>query len=289
PQECLLRQLEAIVRDESSAKPDEDVLNNSRYILEECWDSFLHARWNEIPLSAHQVTEATNYIRANLTPFPAMEGWDRTGAGDTPTSPTNFTRPDMAIYFDQTGELGVEIFSIKSSWFRVSPSFRASIKANNGDQKNEWVDMAERARLFIKCLGQRQHTLSRAVEAVLAYQEQAIRDGDEFMRPLTRTKLAQALGVHEATVSRAILGKTASLPDGRIVQLSHFFESGKSTKEIIRRMIADEHKPLSDSVIARKLETLGHPVARRTVAKYRNMLGILPVHLRARQQDAVAV
>jgi RNA polymerase sigma-54 factor len=100
--------------------------------------------------------------------------------------------------------------------------------------------------------------------------------------------LAELLDVHEATISRAIMGKTAALPDGRIVPLSHFFESGKSTKEMIRQMINAENDPLSDSAIASRLEAVGRPIARRTVAKYRNMLGILPVHLRARQREQVA-
>jgi RNA polymerase sigma-54 factor len=123
------------------------------------------------------------------------------------------------------------------------------------------------------------------VESLVSYQEQAIRHGDALMLPLTRTQLAQTLNVHEATVSRAIMGKTAALPDGRIVPLSHFFESGKSTKEMIRQMIAEEEEPLSDSAIAAKLKEIGQPIARRTVAKYRNMLGILPVHLRSRQKE----
>jgi RNA polymerase sigma-54 factor len=127
------------------------------------------------------------------------------------------------------------------------------------------------------------------VEKLVNYQEKAIRLGDEFMLNLTRTQLARELGVHEATVSRAIMGKTAALPDGRIVPLSHFFESGKSTKELIRQMIDEEDQPLSDSDIATRLKKIGHPIARRTVAKYRNMLGILPVHLRARKESVARI
>jgi RNA polymerase sigma-54 factor len=194
----------------------------------------------------------------------------------------------MVIYEDNEGNLAVEIFSIRPRWLHLSPSFREMIRTANGCGDESWKEMAERARLFIKCLGQRQQTLRRAVEALVSYQEQALREGDAYIQPLTRTQLAQVLDVHEATVSRAIMGKTAALPDGRIVPLSHFFESGKSTKELIRQMIAAEEDPLSDNAIASRLETLGRPIARRTVAKYRNKLGILPVHLRARQREQVA-
>jgi RNA polymerase sigma-54 factor len=288
PQECLLRQMEALSGEVSQEDdPDgEGVHEVARRLLAEFWDPFLHARWHEIPIPTHQTSAAVAFIRANLTPYPALADWEgELARRQGPAEPTVYTRPDMAIYFDGDGNLAVEIFSIRSNWLRISPIFREMMRLANGNGEESWAEMAERARLFIKCLGQRHQTLRRAVESLVSYQEQAIRHGDAFMLPLTRTQLAQTLSVHEATVSRAIMGKTAALPDGRIVPLSHFFESGKSTKEIIRQMIAEEDEPLSDSAIAAKLKEIGQPIARRTVAKYRNMLGILPVHLRARQKE----
>jgi RNA polymerase sigma-54 factor len=288
PQECLLRQLEALADDGQMGEGADagELCEVAHRILAEFWDTFLHARWTEIPMPPHQTTAAVAFIRANLTPYPALAGWEgELSRRQGPAAPTVYTRPDMAIYLDGDGNLAVEIFSIRSNWLRISPSFREMMRLANGSCQETWAEMAERARLFIKCLGQRHQTLRRAVESLVSYQEQAIRHGDTFMLPLTRTQLAQTLDVHEATVSRAIMGKTTALPDGRIVPLSHFFESGKSTKEIIRQMIAEEDEPLSDSTIATRLKEKGQPIARRTVAKYRNMLGILPVHLRARQKE----
>jgi RNA polymerase sigma-54 factor len=288
PQECLLRQMEALSGDAQRGEDQngEEVREVAHRLLAEFWDAFLHARWHEIPIPSHQTSAAVAFIRANLTPYPALADWEgELARRQGPAEPTVYTRPDMAIYFDGDGNLAVEIFSIRSNWLRISPSFREMMRLANGNGQESWAEMAERARLFIKCLGQRHQTLRRAVESLVSYQEQAIRHGDAFMLPLTRTQLAQTLSVHEATVSRAIMGKTTALPDGRIVPLSHFFESGKSTKEVIRQMIAEEDEPLSDSAIAAKLKELGQPIARRTVAKYRNMLGILPVHLRARQKE----
>jgi RNA polymerase sigma-54 factor len=286
PQECLLRQLEMLPTDTEGV----DLLRPVAHrILGEYWESFLHARWDDIPIPAQQRAAAANFIRANLTPYPALASWESGSMSELgPSPPTVYTRPDMAIYLDGEGSLAVEIFSLQSRWLRLSPSFREMIRTANGDCQESWREMAERARLFIKCLGQRQQTLRRAVEALVSFQDRALREGDEYIQPLTRTQLAGMLDVHEATVSRAVMGKTAALPDGRIVPLSHFFESGKSTKELIRQMISDESEPLSDSAIASRLEAAGHPIARRTVAKYRNMLGILPVHLRARQREQVA-
>lgn len=282
PQECLLRQLEALPPAEECAQHLRSV---AQQILGEFWESFLHGRWSEIPIPSQQVSAAVSFIRTNLTPYPALAGWEEELARRRgPVASSHYSRPDMAIYCDGDGELAVEIFSVRPSWLRLSPSFREMTRTANGPGRDSWVEMAESARLFIKCLGQRQQTLRRAVDALVRYQEKAIREGDAHVRPLTRTQLAQMLGLHEATVSRAINGKTAALPDGRIVRLSHFFESGKSTKEIIRQMIAEENRPLSDGAIAERLAATGRPIARRTVAKYRNMLDILPVHLRARQK-----
>jgi RNA polymerase sigma-54 factor len=286
PQECLLRQLDTLPADVNGLTFLKPV---AQRMLADHWDSFLHARWEDIPIPAQQRTAALAFIRANLTPYPALAGWEGELARQRgPSSPTVFSRPDMVIYENSEGKLAVEIFSMRPQWLKISPSFKEMIRTTNGSGDESWREMVERARLFIKCIGQRQQTLYRAVEALVSIEEKALREGDEHIKPLTRTQLAEILDVHEATVSRAIMGKTAALPDRRIVPLSHFFESGKSTKEMIRRMINAEDDPLSDSAIASRLEALGRPIARRTVAKYRNMLGILPVHLRARQREQVA-
>jgi RNA polymerase sigma-54 factor len=286
PQECLLRQLEGL----SPTVPKVSVLRPiALRLLSEFWDHFLHARWSGVPIAARQISAAVAFIRANLTPYPAMAAWeDELARRRGPAAPTVYTRPDMVIYIDAYGALAVEIFAISPRWLRLSPSFKQMIRGANGKGQESWAEMAERAELFIKCLRQRQGTLRRAVEALVIYQERAMREGDEHVRPLTRTQLAQMLDVHEATVSRAVNGKTAALPDGRIVPLSHFFEFGKSIKELIRQMIANEDLPLNDRAIEAQLRVMGRPIARRTVAKYRNMLGILPAHLRARQRECLS-
>ncbi len=285
PRECLLRQVEMLPAEAERVAMLQPVAHR---VLAEYWEQFLHARWAEIPIPNQQLMAAVAFIRANLTPYPALAGWEgELAQRQGPSEPTVYSRPDMVIYYDGDGELAVELFGFRPRWLRLSPSFHQMIRSANGDCQDSWREMAERARLFIKCLGQREQTLRRAVELLVSYQEQAIRQGDAYIQPLTRTQLAQMLEIHEATVSRAVMGKTVALPDGRIVPLAHFFESGKSTKETIRQMIAEEAAPLSDSEIAERLDAMGHSVARRTVAKYRNMLGILPVHLRVRQKEQV--
>ncbi len=105
------------------------------------------------------------------------------------------------------------------------------------------------------------------------------------MKPLTRRQMAEALGMHESTVSRAVAGKWAQLPTGESVPLDRFFQAADSPKEMLRDLIAAENpaSPLSDSELMREMEAQGHVLARRTVAKYREALGIPSVDLRRRE------
>jgi RNA polymerase sigma-54 factor len=118
----------------------------------------------------------------------------------------------------------------------------------------------------------------RAVaEQVVERQREFLRLGPRFLHPLTRAEVAATLGLHESTVSRAVSGKLALLPSGRVMPLAAFFDVSLGPRETLRQAIDAEPRPLSDGELARLLASRGHPVARRTVAKYRAQLGI-PAH-----------
>jgi RNA polymerase sigma-54 factor len=102
-------------------------------------------------------------------------------------------------------------------------------------------------------------------------------------------QLAQALGLHESTISRAVAGKSVALPDGRVVPLAKFFDRSLSVRDRVRSIIEGESRALTDDDIAEALAAQGIQVARRTVAKYRKMLGILPANVRTRQARAQRV
>jgi RNA polymerase sigma-54 factor len=104
--------------------------------------------------------------------------------------------------------------------------------------------------------------------------------GDEHLKPQTRAALAEELGVHESTVSRAVSDKSVQLPNGRIIPMNKFFDRSLPVRTTLRKIIESETEPLTDSQLAHKLTSFGFRVARRTVAKYRSMEGILPSHLR---------
>jgi RNA polymerase sigma-54 factor len=102
---------------------------------------------------------------------------------------------------------------------------------------------------------------------------------------MTRAKLAERLSVHESTVSRAVAHKSVALPDGRIIPLARFFDRSLPVRDRIREITKLEEKPLTDDQIVEILSHDGIKVARRTVAKYRSMEGILPARLRHKAQS----
>lgn len=104
--------------------------------------------------------------------------------------------------------------------------------------------------------------------------------GDKNLKPVTRVQLSKELDVHESTISRAVANKSVQLPNRRIIPLSSFFDRSLNVRTVIKEMINNENRPLSDSDIVTLLTKQGFNVARRTVAKYRAMEGILPAHLR---------
>lgn len=158
----------------------------------------------------------------------------------------------------------------------------------------EWRQLLTEAKQFVKQLQQRAVTLVRVGQAIVERQRDYFAHGDVALRPLTLKEIAEAVELHESTVSRAIAGKTLLSPRG-VVPLKHFFatrlttESGATTsnaaiKSRIAALIAEEPPtaPLSDTEIAARLAAEGIVIARRTVAKYRDSLSIPPAVLRRR-------
>ena len=113
-------------------------------------------------------------------------------------------------------------------------------------------------------------------------QRRFILDGDANLVSVTRASFAKDLNVHESTISRAVSYKTLQLPNGKIIPIAKFFDRSLPVRTAVKEIIASEDKPLSDSKVAELLEKRGYCVARRTVAKYRTMEGILPAYLRAK-------
>lgn len=145
---------------------------------------------------------------------------------------------------------------------------------------------------FIKSLEQRGRTINRIAETIVSDQHDFFVKGVEYLKPMTMKQTARKLGIHETTVSRAVANKYIRTPLG-LFEFKYFFTTGfqsesggeissRGVKEMIRELVdgEDPASPLSDSKLEKLLAERGLSVARRTIAKYREELGIQPSHLR---------
>lgn len=118
------------------------------------------------------------------------------------------------------------------------------------------------------------------LKILVVRQREYLLHGDLHLQPITRASLAKELAVHESTVSRAVSDKAIQLPSGRIVPLAKLFDRSLNIRTVLRQLIEKENEPLSDTQLVKLLDQQGISVARRTVAKYRAIEGILPARMR---------
>jgi RNA polymerase sigma-54 factor len=234
--------------------------------------------------TSKQAEQIADFIGQSLNPFPARTHW---GNHRSPTNdaPTRYQNPDVIISCigdEEDPQLMIEVLWPIYGSLKINPDFRKAITEAPPEKNEEWNKDYQKANLLIKCLGQRNHTLVQLMEKLAVKQRQFILKGDQYLVPLTRAVLAEELDVHESTISRAVSAKSVQLPSGKIIPISQFFDRSLHIRTVIKGIIAEEEKPLSDTKITSLLESSGFKVARRTVAKYRAMEGILPAHLRAK-------
>lgn len=236
-------------------------------------------------IGVHQVERIAKFISDNLNPFPGRAYWGDIRVGQSEAPPV-YTYPDAIISpVDDTQDpsLVVEVFSPFAGILRVNPMFKKAIKQVPDEKSDQWKSDLSKAELLVKCLQQRTTTIVRLMRRLAVLQREFILNGDKFLHPLTRASLAEELGVHESTISRAVSNKAVQMPNGHIIPLSKFFDRSLQIRTALKQIIEEETTPLSDNEIAGLLLEQGYSVARRTVAKYRAMEGILPSHLRKSQ------
>jgi len=201
--------------------------------------------------------------------------------------------PDVTVEED-SGEWKILLNSDYIPRLRISNTYKEMI-AKGSLSKDERDYVRERMRsgkFLINSIEQRQQTIERITREIIKVQEEFFREGVAKLRPLTMTQIADEVGVHETTVSRAIANKFIKTPHG-VFEFKFFFTPGyqadsgesvsnTSVKEMIDELVSleDKGRPLSDQEIVAKLQAKGINIARRTVAKYREELGLLPSNLR---------
>lgn len=201
--------------------------------------------------------------------------------------------PDVIVRNDD-GEWVIELNNDYVPRLRLSQSYKDLIaKGKLSKQEKEYLQEKLRSGKFlISSIEQRQQTIEKITREILRVQMDFFEEGVSKLRPLTMTQVAEAVGVHETTVSRAIANKFIETPHG-IFDLKYFFTPGYKSSEgesvsntSVKDMIAtlvqgeDTAHPLSDQEIVGRLAEREIKIARRTVAKYREELGILPSNLR---------
>lgn len=177
----------------------------------------------------------------------------------------------------------VELNASVTPWLRVNQSYAGSL--GRGQEFSVLRAQLQEARWLVRSLEIRNETLLKVAEAIVGRQTDFLDRGEEFMRPMVLRDIAEAIGMHESTVSRVTANKHMHTPRG-IIEFRHFFSShvdgdgqersSTAVRAMIRRLIAGEavEKPLSDNRIANLLAKDGIKVARRTVAKYRDAMNI---------------
>ena len=248
----------------------------------------------DLGTTASQVKLAWRFIKSNLNPYPAhaFEYAEVPDLGLSLASDrSTIVRPDVVIRQTPQG-FEAEVIEQRRFRFHLSGIYSSLYQphrrtvtrlAGLDDHDRQHIrEYATRARFFIECMRQRWDTLSTIADALIASQQDFLKHGVRHLRPLTRGELAEAVGLHESTVSRATANKYVLLPSGRTIPFDDFFDGSLAAKDLLRELIASENprKPLSDEDLASRLAERGLAVARRTVAKYREALGILPSRLR---------
>jgi RNA polymerase sigma-54 factor len=234
-----------------------------------------------VPLE--QISRAADFI-STLDPRPAQR---------FAVSSNNYVTPDVVVE-RQGGDWVAVMTNDDLPHLRISNTYKDLLAqpGNNGEVRNYVRDKIRSGKFLIRSIHQRQQTIHRIATQILKYQREFLEKGTSFLRPLNMATVADEVGVHETTVSRAIAGKYIATPHG-VFDMKFFFSHGVKTESgddlsntSVKNAIADlikaegKQKPLSDDKLAKMLDKQGIKVARRTVAKYREALGILPSHLR---------
>jgi RNA polymerase sigma-54 factor len=276
--ECLVIQLQRQGREDSLEYK----------IVAEHMDDLGKRRFPEIArrigISVEEVQKAADNI-ARLNPRPGQV---------FAAAPQNYVLPDVVVE-KVDGDYQIILNDEQIPHLRISNLYKdiiASGDAQSSDVKNYVRDKIRSGKFLIRSIHQRQQTILNIAQEIVSRQRDFLDHGSSHLKPMTMAEVADVVGVHETTVSRAVSGKYMATPQG-VFEMKYFFTSGYQTatgeslsntsvKEAVLDLIKHENgsAPLSDQEIVEILTERGIPIARRTVAKYRTELNILPSHMR---------
>jgi len=234
-------------------------------------------------ISVEEVQKCANNI-AQLNPRPGQA---------FAAAPQNYVLPDVTVE-KVDGDYQIILNNEQIPHLRISNIYKDIIaQSDNGSEVKDYVrDKIRSGKFLIRSIHQRQQTISNIAQQIVSRQRDFLDHGSSYLKPMTMKEIADAVGVHETTVSRAVSGKYMATPQG-VFEMKYFFTPGYQTatgesmsntsvKEAILDLVKHEdgNAPLSDQEIVEILSDRGVPIARRTVAKYRTELNILPSNMR---------
>jgi RNA polymerase sigma-54 factor len=273
-QECLLIQARQLGEPEDGL-----VVRIIRNHLKQLEQRNLPAIAKVLGLPIEEVAAAVKVI-ASMEPRPA-----RNFSGEEP----QYITPDVYVY--KVGDKYMTVLNDDGlSKLRISATYRNALRAGlAGGQAKEFIqEKLRNAVWLIRSIHQRQRTIHKVTESIVKFQRDFLDKGISHLKPLILRDVAEDIGMHESTVSRVTTNKYVHTPQG-IYELKFFFNSSiaktggdeiasEAVKNHIKQIVAseDSRNPFSDQEIVKKLHAQGIEIARRTVAKYRDVLGILP-------------
>ncbi len=262
----------------------------------------------QLGVTPTDIEVARDFIRDRLNPHPLQTSEARPWG--TPTD-NPLVSPDIIVRIDDNDDLLVEVVDSRYNYLRMNGVYSdllarisrhatvttkhdddegltdevadEAAKTMDGGERDHVRQYTNRARLFMSNIEQRRETLLKISKVVCELQQEFLRGGVRNLKPLTRALVAQQVGVHESTVSRATANKFVMLPSQKVIPYSDFFRPSLSTKDVIKEIIERQEadgKSITDREICDLLLDEGIRIARRTVAKYRSELGILPSTMR---------
>jgi RNA polymerase sigma-54 factor len=259
-------------------------------IIAEHFEALINHRWADIArdlsITPREVQDAADAI-SHLDPKPGLK---------YSVAPEQYVIPDLIVE-KIDGEYMVFANDTSLPRLRISQSYRDVARDKSkftGENKDFIAAKLNSANWMIQAIEQRRQTMLKVMGYIVDRQRDFFERGVQYLKPLTLREVADHIEMHESTVSRVTNKKYVQTPRG-VYSLKYFFSSGLSTvggddlsaravRDKIKSMVSDEDpkKPLTDQAIVVRLKSDGVKIARRTVAKYRDQMGILPARMRKR-------
>jgi RNA polymerase sigma-54 factor len=279
-QECLLIQLQRM-------REEGDPHDLAETMVRDYFNELAHRRYREIAraldVPPRRVETEWEFIRSTLYPYPTHGFEDGVQALAPSAAPV---RPDVVIRKGSNGFVA-EVVERNRYVLRVNAEYldarRRLARLTQDDEARAHIRKhVDQAQAFIAALRQRWDTMQRVSDALIEMQSEFLEHGHLALKPLTRADVAKRIGLHESTVSRATDGKFVLLPSGKTAPFDDFFDASLPVKKALLDIIGEENasRPFSDEQLMRILHRRGVEIARRTIAKYREELGVLPSRLR---------